>query len=889
VIRSGEGAQILLNRLFRVEPGEWPKLLQFGLFGLLLQTGIGIGFSAGDAAFLTHVGPGKLPVIFLLTPVVMVVYTGIFSYLQVRFSPGRVIDLTLLMLVAGGLIGWGLLSLHLPKAEETLLYYALKLYLAMWYIGLYSLFWTFTDAYFDIQDAKRLFPLFAAFSALGTAIGALIVGTLATVVPLAGFLLAWAAVAAATLPVARGLRRRWKRIADNDTDLDAEDRDVLSQLKLVARTFRTSRYAALLALALFVTLLMTNLAEFQYSSVLQAGRTEAGLATLFGDLYAASSAFNLVVCLFVFNRLVTRFGVRNVALILPLTYFATFAYFFLAGGTAAALAAFFAYHGVLTSIEYNNQNLLFNATPSAVKRPFRTLVEGMGEPLASLLAGAFLLLAAKHLDVRELSGIGVLAGAGLVAVVMALRHVYPAAMEANMRRGWLNFGDRTLRTPEFDAEAQALLRGKVAETESGAAAAARSLLHRQAERRAPRDAIEADQSGATDAFAAKLADPSLSVRKYALQALISIVGPGDIGLVAPLIDNLPRMDRATRETILELLAAIGDVEAIPQVLAAAAQLSPRELRATEAMLVSLGEAAIPRLMQVLGNYRAPYRARSVAARALSALSPAQFISQLDRLVREELGETGPRLAVAERFEAERDRSAAMGLLAHAFREHIAASVDFTLELLALGGLVPDFDLLIVSLHSANPKVRGNAIETIASGVGNAIYRRLEPLINRRSIKGSGVAGEGDLVALLTVAVDEGHGFEAAAAAQALRDLVPAVVLAGCLRGALKPAMAQIFRDSFTTLLWLDGADRPTVVDMVAALQALPDFATATIDALIALAERATPAPFGRRPTEVPVGERSFWLSRADIDDVAARYPDLALTMLKARDERSYAA
>jgi len=880
---------MLLNRLFKVEPGEWPKLLQFGLFGLMLQVGLGMGFSAGDAAFLSHVGPGQLPVIFLLTPVVMAVYTLVFSYLQVRFSPGRVIDLTLLFLVVGGVVGWAALSADLPKAWGQGAYYALKLYLAMWYIGLYSLFWTFTDAYFDIQDAKRLFPLFAAFCAAGTAIGALIVGSFASLIPMPAFLLIWAGVAAATLPVARLLRRRWQRIADSDTDLDGEvRRDVIGQLKLVARTFRTSRYASLLTLALFVTLLITNLAEYQYSTVLQAGRSEASLARLFGELYAGASVFNLVVCLFVFNRLVTRMGVRNVALVLPLTYFAVFAYFFLSGGTGAALAAFFAYHGVLTSIDYNNQNLLFNATPSQVKRPFRTIVEGMGEPLASLVSGAVLILFAKHLDIRELSGIGVLSGAGLVAVVLALRAVYPAAMEANMRRGWLNFGDPERRTPSFDAEGQALLKAKAVEADSGTAAAARALLSRHAERRTTRDAIENDASDATADFAAKLAAPSMSQRKYALQAMVSVVGPGDIGLVGPLIDNLPRMDRDSRETILELLAAIGDVEAIPAILAAAARLSPRELRAVEALMVSLGEAAIPRLMQVLSHYQAPYRARAVAARALSTLSHAQFLSQLDRLVDEELGETGPRLAVAEALEAEQDGTPAMRLLAQAYRERIAGSVDFTLELLALSGRVPDFDLLIVSLHSANPKVRGNAIEAIASGVDNATYRRLEPLISRKGAKDA-QAGGGDIVPLLKEAIDEGNAFEAAAAAQALRDHVPPEALAGHLRAALRPGMAPIYRDSFTALLALDPTPGPTVVDLVGALKALPDFATATIEALVVLGERATPQPFGRRPTEAPLPGGSLWLSKADIDDVAARYPDLALTMLRSRDGRSYAA
>jgi len=883
----GERLQGLANRLFKVEPGEWPKLLQFGLFGLLLQTGMGIGFAAGDAAFLTHVGADKLPVIFLLTPVVMLVYTAVFSYLLVRFSIDRAVEATLGFLIAGGAILWGLIEVGLPKPWDTGLYYALKLYLAMWYIGLYTLFWNFTDTYFDIQDAKRLFPLFAAFCALGTTLGALIVSLFANVLPMHAFMLVWAGVAVATAPVALLLRRRWRRIADTDTDLDGESTDWRTQLMRVARTFRTSPYAVALVLTLFVTLLMTNLAEFQYSTVLQKDRSEAELAGLFGRLYAATNVFNLVICLFVFNRLVTRTGVRNVALILPLTYFAVFAYFFMAGGELAAFAAFFAYHGVLTSIEYNNQNLLFNATPSAVKRPFRTVVEGLAEPLASLLAGGFLLLAAKQADMRELSGIGVVLGALLVGVVMALRHHYPGAMEANMRRGWLNFGDPDIATPAFDAQATEALKAKAAEPDSSAAAAARRLLHAHATRPPARAAVEDEESEATRAFAAKLADPSPSVRKYALQALVSVVGPGDIGLVGRLVENLPVMDRASRGTILELLAAIGDVEAIPQILGAAARLSPRELRATETVLMGFGEAAIPRLMQALRNYQTPYRARSMAARALSTLSHAQFLSQLDRLVSEELDETGPRLAVAERFEAEAHRSPAMSLLAHASRQRIGESVDFTLELLALGGLLPDFDLLIVSLHSTNPKVRGNAIEAIAAGVDHATWKKLEPLIDRRAVAEGGARG--DLVGLLKETVDTTHGFEAAAAGQALRDLVPETELATHLRGAIEPGLADIFLDSYARLLGLPGAHRPTVVDLVAAIRARPEFAPASIDAQVALAERATSEPAARKPVELSLDGGPWWLSRPDIDEAAARYPDLALTMLKAQDSRAYAA
>src|SRR3546814_6573982 len=93
----------------------------------------------------------------------------------------------------------------------------------MWYIARYTLFWNYTDAYFDIQDAKRLFPLFAAFCALGTATGAALVGLFAGAVPVAFFLLLWAVIAAVTFPLAWALRRRWRKIAESDDDSNDGD------------------------------------------------------------------------------------------------------------------------------------------------------------------------------------------------------------------------------------------------------------------------------------------------------------------------------------------------------------------------------------------------------------------------------------------------------------------------------------------------------------------------------------------------------------------------------------------------------------------------------------------------------------------------------------------
>ncbi|MBD3761879.1 MAG: MFS transporter [Rhizorhabdus sp.] len=804
--------QRFLNRLLRVNPGEWPKLAQFGLFGFLLQMGLGIGFSAGDAAFLAHAGADRLALIFMMTPVVMLLYTAVFSYLLVRFSIERVIDATIALLVVGGLLSWAILGMALPDAWELPVYFGLKLYLAMWYIALYSLFWNYIDGYFTIQDGKRLFPLLAAAMAFGMTCGGLLVSQLAGTVSLRGFFLIWAGIAVVTLPVALLVRRRWARIADSEVD-ESGGGNVAGQIRQVMKTFRTSRYTLILTFTLFVTLLMTNLAEFQYSSVFQQGRSEAELASLLGRLYAAANIFNVFVCLFVFTRLVGRIGVRNVALIMPLAYFTAFGILFVTGSFEGALAAFFAYHGILTSIEYNNQNLLFNAVPSETKRPVRTIVEGLAEPLASFVAGGFLFYAAERTDIRELSGIGVILGVMLLLVVIVLRQLYPTAMARNMQAMLLDFGARRRIAP----------------------------------------AAAGDPAPAT----------------------------------ADLIARLRTAQGEERDRLIARLHAGRDVEALPDILTCAAGLSPQDRHAIEHMIIDWGDIAIPRLMAAMSDGAQSYRGRSVAARALARLSAPIFAWRLDDMVREELGRAEPRFALAEALEAVPEPTRATRTLARLQRQQIAQATDFAIELLALGGRLPDYDLLIVSLHSNNPKVRANAIEAIENGTDRPTFLTLRALIEARPAT---APRPEQLLAMLGDRLASPSTVELIAAAQAIRDLAPPEERAARLRPALRPGLHALGRSTIAALLGLPGSTAVTLIDRIDGIAGMPQFAAASIEVQTRLALALT----GTRPADDAVavhvaGAPPLWLAADIIRDLAVRQVDLALAMYRARDDRAYAA
>ncbi len=875
-----------VNRLFRLEPGEGPKLLQFGLFGFLLQTGMGIGFSAGDAAFLSNVGASSLPVIFLLTPVVMLLYTAVFSYLMVRFAIGFIVNFTLALLIAGGAVFWALIDIGLPPEWQSTVYFALKLYLAVWYIGLYTLFWNFTDTYFDIQDAKRLFPLFAAFCASGTATGALLVSFLAGTVPMHYLFLLWSVIAFATAPVARFLQHKWTQIAESDILFDETSNDhsgnTFSKFANIGRAFIASRFAMMMALTLFVTLLMTNLAEFQYSMILQEGRSEAELAALLGALYAGANLFNMLVCLLVFNRLVARIGVRNVALIQPLTYFAVFGFFFLEGGTAAALAAFFAYHGVLTSIQYNNENLLFNGLPSQVKRPLRTVIEGLCEPLASLAVGGFLLYWADVLDIRELSGVGVIISFCLIAVVFGLRGQYPGAMAANMQRGWLNFGRLGSAALQFSSRALQRLERAAEDERSPAGLAANRLLLAQYK------AAQFETDGADTESAVADLSGRAEERARGLETLSKTAGPQHFYLFPQIAQTLPELSPEDRHRVIGIIGQIGDTEMIPDILAMAAELAPRDRRAVAEILEGMGETAIPQLASAIGIHGGgaqTYRFRLLAARALAQLSYAQYSSQLDRLVQSELHNTGRLLQSARLLEGQSDPSGTLSLIARAQRERTEASVDFALELLSLGQRLPDADLLIVSLHSSNTKVRGNAIEAIENGVDRPTFRLLRPLLQNskeQRIAGIEAGAEEALQAALRHALQERRPIEAAGAIRALSQRIAHQELAQLLQPLLVPNMHPIIRDAIGDVFKVQEHGKLSLLDILTALSASASLGAAPLQSLLALAEKAQFEKPGRPAIREDFEQTPIWFLESDLHAIAARFPALALVLLKSQ-------
>ncbi|MCB1096368.1 MAG: hypothetical protein KDN22_12400 [Verrucomicrobiae bacterium] len=827
--------------MFNIHPGEGAKVLAFTFLTVLLNAGLGLGMSAADSLFLSHVGAAHLPVVYLGAPLVLLAYIPVSVWLMGCIGKTGLFRFTLIIMAVGGVAVWGGAALPEGILPGQSLYYAAKIYTGVWYVALYSLLWSFIDSYFDILDAKRLFSLFAAGTSLGMMLGGAMVVGLVDLIGVEQLFLVWAAISLATVPFLAMVTRRWKSLESDAHDEEGPRIGFIDQWRIVVSTARQSKFLWVFGTVLVTTLVINTLCEFQYMRIFEEGRTEAEIAGLFGRLYFGVNAFNLMMNLFLFNRLIATFGVRNTALIQPVVYIASFSFFFISSGFGAAVAGFVAFHGVMASIEYNNQNLLFNALPERGKAEVRAIVEGIIEPMAVALAGLFLVIVSSRISADAITVSGLLLALFAFCAALALRAEYVTAMVAKLKDAWLSFSSEADQVVALSSSDVKLLRDAAASADLNRALTAAQLLWRSGDRDTALDAL-ADAIG-NDATAppevmetlrilartaeeqnhaalrileqwpnrsgiggavreelerwqnveqaagggsgqrndlskglTALTSTPVEEREYLLNKLMPLLDGDSVEAVPPLLETVMDGDGAVRMRALAALARVGDPDCIPPLLSVGAQFSPAERRQVEDLLTTIGLRSVPNLVSLLTESDCCHAGRSIGARALSTLAFPQLEALSDRILSGEI-DRAYRYLFSEASASKGDASIEnLPFLARLYRDLRQESVDYVLEMLSLTGRMTDHEMIAASLRSSNAKERANAIETIEQGCERAVFKKLLPLIDGRTLEravSSAGGGRGQLESdqedarFLVESVRRGGELECAAAFHSL--------------------------------------------------------------------------------------------------------------------------
>lgn len=434
--------QSFFQKAFNIYPGETKSALKFALLGFLWTFGVTCGLKFADALFLIHIGADSLPRLYTLTSCGMLIIASLLLYLFHRYTSSRLF----LFVIALGILFYAFILAYISSnenAESDWLWYALRMAGSFLFSVLMTCYWTFVDQYHHLQDAKRLYALFSSTLFIGAACTGAVMSSGALSLENVIFLII--VLLAATFFWVTKITKSVSPIIHEDIEPEGQGTEETSTFRFLLQSILSSPFTLLLMASNFLLQLLQVTTEYNYMSTFQnyfstqpidlvGEGTEAQLTQFLGQWLSIVSAANLFFGLFVYSRIIRRFGVTSMLLTTPTLLIFSFSGWSLTQAILFPLIGFFVVEGTISVVDDNNFNLLLNAVPTKLKYKIRIIIESFFEPIG-MLTSAILL----HLFQNESKVVGlVLAGCALL-VGLGLRSQYLKALFSNLHENAIHF------------------------------------------------------------------------------------------------------------------------------------------------------------------------------------------------------------------------------------------------------------------------------------------------------------------------------------------------------------------------------------------------------------------------------------------------------------------
>lgn len=387
----------ILQRLFNIYPGEEKNAFLFACLGFIWAFGATCGLKFADALFILHIGAESLPTAYTLTSCSMLIIASILLYAFHHVSSRNIFRATLSLGIIFYIIVFVSLQFGLGL-NSPFLWYSLKVFGSILFAVLMTCYWTFIDQYHHLQDAKRLYSLFSSSIFLGVAsTGILMRSGLLT---LENLIILIIVLLSATLLWIKKITKDVSLVMHEDIEIEGGE-ESYNSLKFLFKSIFSSPFTLLLMASNFLTYLLLVTTEYNYMLSFQnhfatqapnmSGEgTEAAITLFLGKWLAIVSVCNLFFGLFIYSRLVRRFGIGSLLLLTPSLLILSFTGWSISSSLIFPLIGFFVVEGTLYVIDDNNFNLLLNAVPAKLKYKIRVMIETFFEPVGMLTSAVLL-------------------------------------------------------------------------------------------------------------------------------------------------------------------------------------------------------------------------------------------------------------------------------------------------------------------------------------------------------------------------------------------------------------------------------------------------------------------------------------------------------------------
>ncbi len=432
----------LLQRIFNIYPGEERQALLFAFLGFIWAFGATCALKFADALFLLHIGAESLPKAYILMACGMFCLAFVLLYSFHKFSSYQIYLTTLLLGLGFYCFIFICLLLNIGTAAQWL-WYALKLAGFYLFAVLMTCYWTYIDQYHHLQDAKRLYSLFSSTIFLGAASTGLLMHSgfldldhlIVLIIGLLSVTYFWVRKIAHEIPL----------VAHEDMEQEGQVYEDGNYFKFFIKSITSSRFTLILMTSNFLIYLLLVITEYNYMFTFEnyfanqpnsnaGGGTEASLTLFLGQCLATVSIGNLFFGLFIYSRMVRRFGISSLLLITPILLIIAFTGWSLNNSLLFPLIGFFVVEGTVYIIDDNNFNLLLNAVPTKLKYKIRIIIESFFEPVGMLTSAILLSFFQNHSKL-----LGLILAICVLCIALALSANYLKAIFFNLSENAVHF------------------------------------------------------------------------------------------------------------------------------------------------------------------------------------------------------------------------------------------------------------------------------------------------------------------------------------------------------------------------------------------------------------------------------------------------------------------
>ncbi len=426
----------LLKKVFNIQEEELLVFSVFFFFYFLIGIQFSIGLTVSEALFLSEVGPGFLPYMYIFNALMIIFISTFYSSLTEKLSIPAMFKTVLIFFIV---LVFGIKLLIFADFRA----YAMPIAFPL----LHTLFVMFTNMlpnnfralygqYLDVLQSKRLVPIILTGGRYGGIVGGLAIPLLIPVLgSVSNLLYVWIGAIVVSVGVVQYTERRLRDHLIDDAGPKKRKTTKTATKGGNLALMRTNRYVCAFALFSFIVVILRSFQDFQYSLVFrEVFPDRAQLASFLGYFTAIGSAFSLLVQTFITPRIIKRLGLGTANLLYPLTTIVGLAGMAISPGFYSAVFLRFNNKNLQESIRNAINALLYNAVSPSIRARVGAFVAGQVVAVASIVSGVALLiikptgLALFPLSAGQLALISLFIAFAYLAVGFFVRHEYGAAL-----------------------------------------------------------------------------------------------------------------------------------------------------------------------------------------------------------------------------------------------------------------------------------------------------------------------------------------------------------------------------------------------------------------------------------------------------------------------------